>query len=131
MIIQLYVPGSLNDAGLTSSYAQQYKQLQKQIGTKTPNVMQHYTAYLHALLQQVSAINILLMRDVNAALGDNQILDLYTNHNFRDAYAHCNPGKEFNTQALGFQGVNYFLISAPLLPLSNQLDMNLSTDPSH
>ena len=126
-IIQLYVPGSTKSAGITSSYAQQYEQLRARTGVEHPKVMETFYRDLHKLLQQVHDTNIIVMGDFNNSPYANEILDLITGHNLRDAYAHHHPGEEPNTQATGSVRIDFFLVSAPLIPFIR----NIGYEPIH
>ena len=126
-IIQLYVPGSTKAAGITSSYAQQYEQIREHTGVEHPKVMETYYQDLHALLHQVNDTNIIVMGDFNNSPTAPEILDLITGHNLRDAYAQYHPGEELNTQVTGSVRIDYFLVSAPLIPYIR----NIGYEPIH
>ena len=114
-VVQLYVPGDPNHTGITTTYAQQYEQLQQTHPDRIPQVIATYYKDLHQFLDQTDT-TIILMGDFNEGLEDKNILDLQTRHNLRDVYDTRHPNKPLNTHQMGTLRIDHFLVSAPLLP---------------
>ena len=114
-VIQLYVPGDPHHTGITTTYAQQYEQLQEAEPDKIPQVLATYYKDLHQLLAQIGTA-IILMGDFNEGPEDKNILDLQTRHNLRDIYDARHPNSPLNTHQMGTLRIDQFLVSAPLIP---------------
>lgn len=114
-IIQLYVPGS--HKGITSAYAQQFQQIQAQERIKFPQVTKTYYRDLNNLLMKHSKSRLILMGDFNQEADSEELLDLQANYNLRDVFAHFHEETEINTHKRGTKRIDFFLISASLIPL--------------
>ena len=114
-IVQLYVPVDSKDQGLTTTYAQQYEQLQIRHPNHIPKVIPQYYQDLNKFLDTLQT-PIILMGDFNETATDHNLLDLQSRHNLRDVYAHKHPHQPLNTHQMGSDRIDQFLVSAPLLP---------------
>lgn len=84
-IIQLYVPGEPSSLGITTTYAQQYKQLQLENSEHVPDVLSNYYRDPHNFLDTCNT-QLILMGDFSKAPTDKHILDLQSRHNLRNLY---------------------------------------------
>lgn len=104
-MVQLYVPGETSKQGITTTYAQQYEQLLLQFSETTPNVLKYYYTDLSHFLNTLDT-QLILMGDFNEGPHGQNILDLQTKHNLRDAFDFQYPNLSVNTHQMGTKRID-------------------------
>lgn len=125
-IIQLYTPCK-SKKELTTTYQQQYEQLQQQKRTDKPNVINKYCKDLSSLLYTLQNTSIIVMGNFNAAPDNKRLLNLQSNSGLQDVYKHYHQGQESNMQETGTKRIDNMLISTDLLHLVK----NVGYEPFH
>ena len=113
-IVQLYVPGDPSTQGITTTYAQQYEQIQLANRQTVPDVIGQYYRDLHTFLDTLKT-QLIVMGDFNEGPTDKHLLNLQSRHNLRDVYDMKHPDSPLNTHQMGTQQIDHFLVTAPLL----------------
>ena len=114
-VVQLYIPCDTKQTGINTTFAQQYEQLQKLDPLKIPEVLRTFYRDLNSFLANLASL-IILMGDFNEPPTGKNILDLQSRHNLRDIYEWRHPASPLYTHQMGTTRIDYFLVSAPLLP---------------
>ena len=114
-IVKLDVPGDQTKTGITTTYAQQYKQLQLTNPKHLPKVIKTYYQDLDGFITKLDT-SIILMGGFNEDPTGKNILDFQTKHNLRDIYKVKHPAQPLHTHQMGTTHIDYFLVSAPLIP---------------